>query len=87
MLFKVCPRCGSDDIVWIIPQNWSMWECNNCDYTGAVIEVDKKIQKEIIERWNKHKDEIVDESSDDCDDDYLSDEEFEEKLDELFEER
>ena len=83
MLIKVCPRCGSDDIVWIIPQNWSMWECNNCDYTGAIIEVDEDVQKEIQSRWNEQKDVIADDS---CEDDFdnLSDEEFEKKLDELF---
>ena len=56
---KVCPRCGSDDIEWIIPQNWSMWSCNNCDYTGAIIEVDDSVKKQIEKRWKRHKNEIL----------------------------
>ena len=51
MNFKMCPRCGSLDVDWIIPQNWSMWECKNCDYTGPIIEGDMKLSKEIQEDW------------------------------------
>lgn len=87
---KICPRCGSEDIVWIIPQNWSMWSCNNCKYTGAVLEADQKTQDEIKENWPLHKDEILskeneEKSSDDIDDDLdnLSEEELERKLEEL----
>ena len=56
---KICPRCGSENIEWIIPQNWSMWSCNNCEYTGPIIEVDNTVKKEIEERWKKHKNEIL----------------------------
>lgn len=86
MLVKVCPRCGSDNIVWIIPQNWSMWECNDCDYTGAIIEVEEEVQKEIMNRWREHKDDEVELCADDDSDD-ISEEEFEEKLRELFDEK
>jgi len=87
---KICPRCGSEDIVWIIPQNWSMWSCNNCKYTGAVLEADQKTQDEIKENWQLHKDEILSKEnekklSEDSDDDLdnLSEEELERKLEEL----
>lgn len=44
---KICPRCGSRNVDWIIPQNWSVWECKDCDYTGPIIEGDKRIAEEI----------------------------------------
>lgn len=44
---KICPRCGSKNVDWIIPQNWSVWECKDCDYTGPIIEGDKRIAEEI----------------------------------------
>ncbi|RAP48307.1 MAG: hypothetical protein BZ135_00835 [Methanosphaera sp. rholeuAM6] len=53
MKFKVCPQCGSENIEWIIPQNWSQWSCNDCSYTGLVIEVDKDTQKEIQKEWKE----------------------------------
>ena len=51
MNFKMCPRCGSLDVDWIIPQNWSMWECKNCCYTGPIIEGNLELSKEIQEDW------------------------------------
>jgi hypothetical protein len=44
---KICPRCGSKNVDWIIPQNWSVWECKDCDYTGPIIEGDETIAEEI----------------------------------------
>lgn len=86
MVIKICPRCGSSDIVWIIPQNWSMWECNNCNYTGTIIEVEKNVQKKIMKKWKNRDSDCSDETvADDFEDD-LSDDEFEKKLDELFDE-
>lgn len=86
MKTKICPRCGSENIEWIIPQNWSMWSCNNCDYTGPVIEVDEAAEKQLQENWKNHKNEILNKNKNDEDDeeDDLSDEELEEKLDKLF---
>ncbi|MBQ6219371.1 MAG: hypothetical protein IJJ47_06550 [Methanosphaera sp.] len=85
MKIKVCPRCGSEDVEWIIPQNWSMWSCNHCEYTGAIIEVDNTVQKKIQEHYKHHKHEIhKHDYYEDVDD--LTQEEFEEKLDKLFEE-
>jgi len=48
---KICPRCGSKNVDWIIPQNWSVWECKDYDYTGPVIEGNKKITEEIKEEY------------------------------------
>jgi len=67
MKFKVCPQCGSENIEWIIPQNWSQWSCNDCSYTGLVIEVDKDTQKEIQKEW-KETGRIISSKDDDEDD-------------------
>jgi len=34
---RFCPRCGSKNINWILPQDWSKWECKDCGYIGAFI--------------------------------------------------
>lgn len=44
---KICPRCGSRNVDWIIPQNWSIWVCKDCDYTGPIIEGNEQIAEEI----------------------------------------
>jgi hypothetical protein len=44
---KFCPRCGSSDIEWVLPQDWSKWECKNCGYIGPLIIEDGKIAEEI----------------------------------------
>ena len=36
---------------WIIPQNWSQWECYDCDYTGPIIEGDDELAKEIHDSY------------------------------------
>ena len=51
MLHKICPRCGSRKVKWIIPQNWSQWECYDCDYTGPIIEGDDELAKEIHDSY------------------------------------
>ena len=51
MLFKICPRCGSKRVKWIIPQNWSTWECYDCDYTGPIIEGNEELSEEIREAY------------------------------------
>lgn len=86
---KICPRCGSDNIDWIIPQNWSLWVCKTCNYIGPVIEGNEKIAKEIREDYIKklkgEKEEITedDQENDSIEEDDLTDEEIERKLDEL----
>jgi hypothetical protein len=52
---KICPRCGSENVKWIIPQVWSQWLCYNCEYTGPIIEADEKMQKDIQENWAENK--------------------------------
>ena len=34
---KKCPRCGSTNIKWVLPQMWSLWECYDCGYQGALV--------------------------------------------------
>ncbi|MDO5825896.1 MAG: hypothetical protein Q4Q22_05910 [Methanosphaera sp.] len=87
MKVKICPRCGSSDIKWIIPQNWSMWSCNNCSFTGPVVEVDKQTQEEIQEYWSKNKKKILAKTKENNEEDDLSDEELDEMLDKLFDEK
>ncbi|OED30354.1 hypothetical protein [Methanosphaera sp. WGK6] len=86
MKIKVCPRCGSDNIEWIIPQNWSMWSCYNCNYTGPIIEVDKSVQEKIEHEWKYHKEDVLKRfaNTDNESEDDLSDDELNEKLDELY---
>ena len=86
MKMKICPRCGSSNIKWIIPQNWSMWSCNNCSFTGPAVEADKQTQKELQKNWAKNKKQILSKTSDAETEENISDEELDEKLDKLFEE-
>lgn len=51
MMHKICPRCGSTNIDWIIPQNWSQCVCKDCDYTGPIIEGDDEFVKEVREAY------------------------------------
>ena len=37
-MHKLCPRCGSKNVDWIIPQNWSQCVCRDCDYTGPIVD-------------------------------------------------
>ena len=83
----ICPRCGSTNIDWIIPQVWSRWVCKECDYTGPAIEGDDELAKEIREDWIKNKDKILKEDLkrnqlEDEEED-LSDEELDKKLEDL----
>lgn len=59
MVKKICPRCGSENIHWRIPQFWSMWDCMDCKYTGPVIEADDDLIQEIREYWEENKEEIL----------------------------
>lgn len=87
---KICPRCGSDNIDWIIPQNWSLWVCKTCNYTGPIIEGDEKIIKEIrkdyIKKLKEEKEETNEsESQEEEFEEDLTDEEIERRLDKLME--
>ena len=52
---KFCPRCGSTDVEWILPQDWSKWECKKCGYIGPFIIEDGKIAEKIKEDYEKNK--------------------------------
>ncbi len=54
-MVKFCPRCGSKNVDWILPQTWSKWECKDCGWTGAfIIEDDGKIAEEIRKEYIKN---------------------------------
>ncbi len=77
---KICPKCGSKNVDWIIPQNWSMWECKDCDYTGPIIEGDEELANELQANYQKkteHSEEDVEIEEE------LSDEEIDKRLDSL----
>ncbi len=57
----VCPRCGSTNIDWIIPQVWSKWECKDCSYTGPAIEGDDDLIAEIKADWEENKEKYLEE--------------------------
>ena len=88
-IMKVCPKCGSNKVNWIIPQNWSVWECRDCNYTGPIIEIDSKQPKEtnygqpeINERRKRRKKRKKKSwlKSKNTDEEELSDEEIDKKL-------
>ncbi|WP_088538795.1 hypothetical protein [Methanobrevibacter sp. 87.7] len=87
---KVCPRCGSRNVEWIIPQVWSRWVCYNCDYTGPIIEVDDEMENKIVKNWKENKEEILykeslrkNKDNEEDENEELSDEEIDEKLKKL----
>lgn len=61
MTKHVCPRCGSTNVEWIIPQNWSKWECRDCSYTGPIIEADDDLIAEIKADWEENKEKYIEE--------------------------
>lgn len=52
-IMRFCPRCGSKNIDWVLPQDWSKWECKDCGYIGAFIIEDSKIADEIKREYLK----------------------------------
>ncbi|WP_288266696.1 hypothetical protein [Methanobrevibacter thaueri] len=54
MMHKICPRCGSTNIDWIIPQNWSQCVCKDCDYTGPIVEGNDEFAEEIRENYKQY---------------------------------
>jgi len=50
---KFCPKCGSTNVFWAsgLPQLWSIWECRNCGYRGALIVEDGKLAKKLKEDY------------------------------------
>ena len=58
----ICPRCGSSNIDWIIPQVWSKWECKDCSYTGPA-EADDDLIAEIKADWEENKEKYLEEEN------------------------
>jgi len=58
---NICPRCGSTNIDWIIPQVWSKWVCKDCSYTGPVIEADDDLVEEIKKDWEENMEKYLEE--------------------------
>jgi len=50
---KFCPRCGSKNIEWVLPQDWSKWECKDCGYIGVFVIEDGVIADKIREEYVK----------------------------------
>lgn len=50
-MVKHCPICGSSDIEWVIPQDWSKWQCRNCEYIGALIVENGELAEELKNKW------------------------------------
>jgi len=52
---KFCPKCGSAKIYWAsgLPQLWSLWECKECGYRGALVIEDGELAAKIRERYLK----------------------------------
>ena len=52
---KFCPTCGSTKIFWAsgLPQLWSLWECRECGYKGALVLEDSKMAAKLRKEWEK----------------------------------
>lgn len=52
---KFCPKCGSTDVFWAqgMPQFWSLWQCKNCGYQGALILEDGNMAGKLQEEWRQ----------------------------------
>ena len=81
----ICPRCGSSNIDWIIPQVWSKWECKDCSYTDWEENKEKYIEEENMraQQIASGEDEVLDEEMELEEEDELSEEEMDKKLREL----
>jgi len=58
---KYCPRCGSAKVFWAqgLPQLWSIWDCQNCGYRGALIIEDGKLASRIRKDYELKKKETI----------------------------
>ena len=50
---KFCPKCGSTNVFWAqgMPQFWSLWQCKNCGYHGALILESGNLAVKLREQW------------------------------------
>jgi rubredoxin len=51
---RFCPKCGSNNIDWVLPQTWSKYECKDCGYIGVFIIDDGEIAEEIKKEYLKN---------------------------------
>ena len=61
-MIKFCPRCGSSNVQWYLPQDSSRWECKDCGYLGPLIIESEEIAKQIQKEYNSKKSKSEDES-------------------------
>ena len=56
---KFCPKCGSTNVQWAsgLPQLWSIWECKDCGYRGALIVEDSELAEKIREKFTHTREE------------------------------
>jgi len=52
-MVKFCPRCGSTNIDWVLPQTWSKYECKDCGFVTSFIVEDGKMADEIKKEYLK----------------------------------
>lgn len=52
---KYCPTCGSTNIFWAsgLPQLWSIWECKECGYKGALVLEGGNLGVKLRKEWEK----------------------------------
>jgi len=55
-MVKFCPRCGSTNIDWVLPQTWSKYECKDCGLVTSFIVEDGKMADGIRKEYLKNKD-------------------------------
>jgi len=57
LALKFCPKCGSTDVFWAqgMPQFWSLWQCRNCSYYGALILEDGNLATVLQEKWEANR--------------------------------
>ena len=53
LMTKYCPKCGSSNIDWVLPQTWSKWRCKDCGYIGVLIIENGELAEEIRKKWKE----------------------------------
>ena len=50
---KLCPKCGSTNVNFVVFYRPSIWKCLDCGYEGAFIIEDSNLAEKIQERYRK----------------------------------
>jgi len=50
---KFCPKCGSENINFLVFYRPSIWKCLDCGYEGSLIIEDSELAKEIRKRYRR----------------------------------